>query len=585
LGDVERPDVEPSDGDDLPEELRNWRVIDAAETFAMDTVEPADTVEVDGEFSARTVALPSSEHDSPWGDDPTLDAFDDDPAASIPPLLDPVLVASVDANRLAVKPGTSVVLKVTLVNNGQRPAHFRVRLEGWIHSDWLTMPRMPVKLEPGQRSEFSVTIAPPRTAMSTAGRHEMLLVVQSPEYPERQTRLPLLLSIAPYDDVLLGDFQPRRLSVKWAQRTARSRVVVSNQGNRSAKIRLMGQCTDVTCTFAFGNDARGPSEESLTLTLDPGQTQAVNVSVRPARLPLVGFKERTSAVRVVGSVVGKPQVPRAGMGQLRRQPLIGPPQMVVGMMLAVLALMGMVMLGAVGFGLTQLVATTRAARPVQAPAAPVVVVVPVNDPVPATPPVTGAGDGAPVAVNPAGTSNGGPVQRDGNVPLVGADQVSVPGGQAPAASGGPVAGNRSDMTYSQLFREIGLKYDLDWRMLAAQAYVESRFDTIAIGRDGDLGLMQILPTTWAQWAAVVDVSDPFDAYSNVLVAAAYHDYLRGLLAQRGLTDIRWVLVAYNWGPDKLFTHLDANRGWDELDPTLRQYAVDVLGIAETIPLE
>ena len=154
-----------------------------------------------------------------------------------------------------------------------------------------------------------------------------------------------------------------------------------------------------------------------------------------------------------------------------------------------------------------------------------------------------------------------------------------------AASGGPVAGRGSDMTYAQLFREIGLKYDLDWRMLAAQAYVESRFDTVAIGKDGDLGLMQVLPSTWGQWATVVDVSDPFDAYSNVLVAAAYLDYLRGLLAQRGLTDARWMLVAYNWGPDKLGNHLNANLSWDDLDPTLRQYAVDVLGIAETIPLE
>ncbi|MEZ4555059.1 MAG: hypothetical protein R2854_01160 [Caldilineaceae bacterium] len=46
-----------------------------------------------------------------------------------------------------------------------------------------------------------------------------------------------------------------------------------------------------------------------------------------------------------------------------------------------------------------------------------------------------------------------------------------------------------------------------------------------------------------------------------------------------------MLVAYNWGPDKLGNHLNANLSWDDLDPTLRQYAVDVLGIAETIPLE
>ncbi|MCB0071479.1 MAG: transglycosylase SLT domain-containing protein [Caldilineaceae bacterium] len=591
--------------DDLPARLRNWRVIaetgedgpdaDDVTTFADDAI----TVEVDGEFSAMTVAVAHDASDDP-ASDPALDPFADDPATSIPPLLDPVLVASVSTNRLAVKPGAVVELDVTLVNNGSRPAHLRVRLEGWIHSDWVTMPRMPVKLDPGQRTGFTLTIAPPRAAVSTAGRHEMLLIVQSPEYPERQTRLPLLLAIAPFDDLVLGDLQPRRLHATWAQRAAGARFGVSNLGNRQTQIRLVGQCADVPCLFTFAEDARAVHHESLMLTLDPGQTTTVYMTVRPQQLPLVGMKDRTATLRVVGSVVGKPQVPRAGLGQLRRRPLIGPPQMAVGVALALLALLGMAMLGAVGFGLTQLIATTRAARPVQAPMAPVVVVVPVNEAVPAAPVASPDGASAPGVANAAVPAVAPPAARDGNVPLVSADQVSVPGGVAPgvtsagvgssgvtsgAASGGPVAGRGSDMTYAQLFREIGLKYDLDWRMLAAQAYVESRFDTVAIGKDGDLGLMQVLPSTWGQWATVVDVSDPFDAYSNVLVAAAYLDYLRGLLAQRGLTDARWMLVAYNWGPDKLGNHLNANLSWDDLDPTLRQYAVDVLGIAETIPLE
>ena len=573
-------------GDAMPEEelpagLRNWRVVSGAD-------DDASVVEVDGEFSAMTVAAAQDADVDPLRD-PAFDTFADDPATSIPPLLDPVLVASVSTNRLAVKPGAVVELDVTLVNNGSRPAHLRVRLEGWIHSDWVTMPRMPVKLDPGQRTGFTLTIAPPRAAVSTPGRHEMLLIVQSPEYPERQTRLPLLLAIAPFDDLVLGDLQPRRLHATWAQRAAAGRFGVSNQGNRQTQIRLVGQCADVPCLFTFAEDARAVHHESLMLTLEPGQTTTVHMTVRPQQLPLLGLKDRTATLRVVGSVVGKPQVPRAGLGQLRRRPLIGPPQLAVGVALALLALLGMAMLGAVGFGLTQLIATTRAARPVQAPMAPVVVVVPVNEAVPAPPAAAPDGVTAPGVTNPVVPAVVPPAARDGNVPLVSADQVSVPGGAqsggAPAASGGPVAGRGSDMTYAQLFREIGLKYDLDWRMLAAQAYVESRFDTVAIGKDGDLGLMQVLPGTWGQWATVVDVSDPFDAYSNVLVAAAYLDYLRGLLAQRGLTDARWMLVAYNWGPDKLMGHLNANLSWDDLDPTLRQYAVDVLGIAETIPLE
>src|SRR5690606_21801986 len=85
------------------------------------------------------------------------------------------------------------------------------------------------------------------------------------------------------------------------------------------------------------------------------------------------------------------------------------------------------------------------------------------------------------------------------------------------------------LTYGQMFQEIALQYDLDWRLLAAQAYVETGLDALALGNDGDMGLMQVLPSTWREWAPAVGAKDPFDAYSNTLVASAYLDYVRAEL--------------------------------------------------------
>jgi soluble lytic murein transglycosylase-like protein len=98
-----------------------------------------------------------------------------------------------------------------------------------------------------------------------------------------------------------------------------------------------------------------------------------------------------------------------------------------------------------------------------------------------------------------------------------------------------------------------------------------------------MGLMQIRPGTWNDWASTVDASDPFDAYSNVLVGAAYLNYLRGELSARGLPQQEWMLVAYNWGPDKVFSHIEAGGTWESLDPARRQYADDILRIAASIP--
>ncbi len=185
-----------------------------------------------------------------------------------------------------------------------------------------------------------------------------------------------------------------------------------------------------------------------------------------------------------------------------------------------------------------------------------------------------------------------------NVPVISAPIISEPIVSTPAsapesqqpgsqpalvATAPPPPATPAPMTFSTMFREIAHRYQLNWRVLAAQAYVESGFDTVALGADGDLGLMQILPATWHEWAPSVAATDPFDSYSNVLVAAAYLNYLEETLSQRGHPEPEWTLVAYNWGIDKVLQHLASGKGWSDLDSRRQQYAIEVLRLAETIP--
>mgnify|MGYP001812692623 CR=1 FL=1 len=72
---------------------------------------------------------------------------------------------------------------------------------------------------------------------------------------------------------------------------------------------------------------------------------------------------------------------------------------------------------------------------------------------------------------------------------------------------------------------------------------------------------------------------------NGLVAAAYLDYLRTLLGERGYGDAKWMLVAYNWGPDKLLAHLNAGQAWEQLAEPRRRYADRVLELAGNIPTQ
>lgn len=152
------------------------------------------------------------------------------------------------------------------------------------------------------------------------------------------------------------------------------------------------------------------------------------------------------------------------------------------------------------------------------------------------------------------------------------------------ASAAPVRQNGAP-TYEQMFKEVARSLDMDWRILAAQAYVESGFDPLATGTKNDMGLMQILPTTWTEWAPRTGATDPYNSYHNLSVAAVYSDHLREIFTAQGFTDPKWRLVAYNWGPNRLRNFLNEGRKWDELPEGRKKYAQDILRIAASLPLK
>ncbi len=217
---------------------------------------------------------------------------------------------------------------------------------------------------------------------------------------------------------------------------------------------------------------------------------------------------------------------------------------------------------------------------------------PAAEPATADPPLVDAASGLPI-VQPGQIT--GPGEPAASEPVAGepvaSEQLPVIGGQAAVSSeSSPVADGPSanppaaegEMTYAQMFQAVGLRYDLDWRMLAAQAFVESSFEPNALGASGDMGLMQVLPDTWAAWAPVVNVDNPFDSYSNVLVAAAYLDSLRTELSTLGYSEARWMLAAYNGGPAIAQTAAQSG-DWSALNPVVQRYAEDVLRVARSIP--
>lgn len=113
--------------------------------------------------------------------------------------------------------------------------------------------------------------------------------------------------------------------------------------------------------------------------------------------------------------------------------------------------------------------------------------------------------------------------------------------------------------YDELLREVADRYELDWRLLAAQAYQESRFDPKAKSWVGARGLFQIMPTTGAE-LGFHDLEDPRQS------AEAGSKYLAQLVTRfeddlRPDEKMRFALASYNAGYGHV---LDARRLAEEL---------------------
>ncbi len=137
------------------------------------------------------------------------------------------------------------------------------------------------------------------------------------------------------------------------------------------------------------------------------------------------------------------------------------------------------------------------------------------------------------------------------------------------------------MAYEEIFQRIAGKYGLDWRLMVEQCYQESRFDPLAIGAAGEMGLMQILPAVWDEWALKAGVYDPFDPESNITVAGGYLAALRAQLAELRCPEPYWWLAAYAWGPNDMLRLLRSGGAWHDVPAAQRDYATGIILAAET----
>jgi len=102
-----------------------------------------------------------------------------------------------------------------------------------------------------------------------------------------------------------------------------------------------------------------------------------------------------------------------------------------------------------------------------------------------------------------------------------------------------------------MFRKYGSQYNLDWMLMAAQGYQESRLDQSARSQVGAIGVMQVMPETGKD----LKVGDITEVDPNIHAGVKYVRFMiNQYYANEPMTDLNkglFAFAAYNAGPGRI----------------------------------
>jgi hypothetical protein len=119
----------------------------------------------------------------------------------------------------------------------------------------------------------------------------------------------------------------------------------------------------------------------------------------------------------------------------------------------------------------------------------------------------------------------------------------------------PVAQPARDPRLATHIAEASRHFRIPEHWIRAVLAAESAHDVRAVSSVGAMGLMQVMPATWAELRARHRLgNDPFDPRDNILAGTAY---LREMLDRYG--NVGGMLAAYNAGPARYDEYLATGR--------------------------
>lgn len=114
----------------------------------------------------------------------------------------------------------------------------------------------------------------------------------------------------------------------------------------------------------------------------------------------------------------------------------------------------------------------------------------------------------------------------------------------------PSVNDHGDNAFAPFIAQASQRFVVPARWIRSVIRLESAGDVRATSKKGAMGLMQIMPQTWAVLRQRYDLgNDPYDARDNILAGTAYLAELRDRYGAPG------AFAAYNAGPRRYERHL------------------------------
>lgn len=132
-------------------------------------------------------------------------------------------------------------------------------------------------------------------------------------------------------------------------------------------------------------------------------------------------------------------------------------------------------------------------------------------------------------------------------------------GSINAANSEPIAGKPSERAATAadiavFVEEAARRFAIPPLWIRAVMQAESGGDARALSAQGAMGLMQIMPGTWAELRLRYGLgADPYDPHDNITAGAAYLREMHDRYGEPGF------LAAYNAGPDRYKEHVATGR--------------------------